>query len=394
MRIGIEAQRLFRARKHGMDIVALELLRRLPTLATEHEFVAFVRPGEDRCLTSRDNLEVVEVEARSYPSWEQVALPRAAAEAGVDLLHCTANTAPLRSPVPVVLTLHDIIFLEGGSPLLRGGTAYQRLGNQYRRATVPGAVRRAARVTTVSRYEAGRIAERFPEVANRLDVVSNAVGEHFAPVSDPVRLAEARGRYGLPSRFAFLLGNTDPKKNIPGAVEAYVRYAREAEAPVPLVVADLAPEALDAHLRTLGAMDLRDLFVLPGYVAHADLPAVYTLCDAFLYPSLRESFGLPILEAMASGAPVLTSDAASMPEVAGDAALLVDPRQPAEIAGALARLLTDTPLRRSLRETGRQRAAAFSWDRAAEEMLAVYRSVLHPARLGAEAEEVETVVAV
>ena len=94
MRIGIEAQRLFRARKHGMDVVALELLRRLPALAPEHTFVAFVRPGEDPCLEPTANLEVVEVEGRSYPSWEQVALPRAAAQAGVDLLHCTANTAP------------------------------------------------------------------------------------------------------------------------------------------------------------------------------------------------------------------------------------------------------------------------------------------------------------
>ncbi|OZC01544.1 glycosyltransferase family 4 protein [Rubricoccus marinus] len=382
MRIGIEAQRLFRARKHGMDIVALELLRRLPALAPEHEFVAFVRPGEDRCLAPEANLEVVEVEARSYPTWEQIALPRAAKAAGVDLLHCTANTAPLASPVPVVLTLHDIIFMEGGSPLLRGGSAYQRLGNQYRRAVVPGAVRRAARVTTVSTYESGRIAERFPEASGVLSVVPNAVSETFAPETNPGRLRTVRERYALPERFVFLLGNTDPKKNIPGAVDAYVRYARGTDSPVPLVVADLAPEALAAHLRALGAMDLADLFVLPGYMAHADLPAVYSLCDAFLYPSLRESFGLPILEAMACGAPVITSDAASMPEVAGAAALLTDPRQPAEIAAALQQVLGSSPLRRALSARGRRRAATFSWDHAARLMLAEYEAALAPEASG------------
>ena len=376
MTIGIEAQRLFRPRKHGMDIVALELLRRLPALAPEHRFVAFVRPGEDRCLDGAPNLEVREVPGRSYPTWEQVALPKAAAEAGVDVLHCTANTAPLASPVPVVLTLHDVIFLEGGSPLLRGGSAYQRVGNQYRRVVVPQAVRRAARVTTVSAFEAGRIAERFPDVADRLDVVPNAVSERFAPVSDPLRLAEVRERYGLYERFAFLLGNTDPKKNIPNAIEAYVRYAERTEDPVSLVVADLAPERLDDLLRTMGAEGLRDRFRLPGYMAHADLPAVYSLCDVFLYPSLRESFGLPILEAMASGAPVITSDAASMPEVAGDAALLVDPRQPGEIAGALAQALGSGPLMRTLRQRGLRRAADFSWDASAEAMLEVYEAAL------------------
>ena len=376
MTIGIEAQRLFRPRKHGMDVVALELLRRLPALAPEHKFVAFVRPGEDRCLEPTSNLEVREVPGRSYPTWEQVALPQAAAEAGVDVLHCTANTAPLAAPAPVVLTLHDVIFLEGGSPLLKGGSAYQRVGNQYRRLVVPQVVRSAARVTTVSAFEAERIAERFPEAADRLDVVHNGVGEAFASVSDPVRLAEVRERYGLYDRFALLLGNTDPKKNIPNAIEAYVRYAERTEAPVSLVIADFAPERLDDLLRTMGAEGLRDRFVLPGYIAHADLPAVYSLCDTFVYPSLRESFGLPILEAMACGTPVITSDAASMPEVAGNAALLVDPRQPAAIADALSQALESAPLRRTLRVRGYQRASEFSWDAAAERMLEVYEAAL------------------
>ena len=375
MRIGIEAQRLFRPRKHGMDVVALELIRRMPALAPQHEFVVFVRPGEDRCLEPGPNLEIREVPARSYPTWEQVTLPRTAAEAGVDLLHCTANTAPLRSPVPVVLTLHDIIFLEGGSPLLRGGSAYQRLGNQYRRWVVPSVVRDAARVTTVSHFEAGRIAERFPEVEPRLRVVENAVGEGFAPVASPERLHAVRQRHGLPARFALLLGNTDPKKNIPTAIEGFLRYAENAPDPLHLVVADLAPERLDAILRDAGAEDLRSRFVLPGYVPHEDLPALYSMCGVFLYPSLRESFGLPILEAMASGAPVITSDAASMPEVAGDAALLIDPADPDALAAALGRLHGNTPLQNALRIRGLRRAEAFSWDRSAERMLDVYASV-------------------
>ena len=374
MKIGIEAQRLFRPRKHGMDIVALELLRRLPALAPEHEFVAFVRPGEDRCLEPTRNLTIHEIAASSYPVWEQAALPRAAAEAGVDLLHCTANTAPLSGATPLILTLHDIIFMEGRSPVLRGGSAYQRLGNQYRRMNVPRAVRRATRVLTVSDYEAGRIAARFPEAGDRLHVVSNAVSERFAPVQDAEQLAAIRQRYNLPDRFIFLLGNTDPKKNIPRAIEAYVRYAEGAVDPAPLVVADLAPERLDALLRPLGAERLRDRFVLPGYMANADLPAVYTMCETFLYPSLRESFGLPILEAMACGAPVVTSDAASMPEVAGGAALLADPRSTESIASSLSYVLGSTLLRRLPRKRGLVRAEHFSWDRSAELTLGIYES--------------------
>jgi glycosyltransferase involved in cell wall biosynthesis len=381
MRIGIEAQRLFRAKKHGMDVVARETLRALVRLAPQHTFVAFVRPGPDPCLPEASNLEVRTLRAPSYPLWEQVALPLAARRARLDVLHCTANTAPLVASVPRVVTLHDVIFLEGGLP--PGGSWYQRLGNAYRRLVVPPAVRRAAAVTTVSRYEAGRIRAALPEVAGRLRVVPNAVAPHFRPLDDPAARHAVAQRYGLPRRFVFFLGNTDPKKNLPGTLAAYVRYARQAGGDaLPMVVADVGRERLRAALQRLGAADLEARFVLPGYIAHADLPAVYSQCSLFLYPSLRESFGLPILEAMACGAPVLTSDCASMPEVGGEAAVLVDPRDPAAMAQAMTRVLSgpEEQLRRAM--AGVRHARGFSWTRAARQMLAVYEEVAGQAVAG------------
>jgi glycosyltransferase involved in cell wall biosynthesis len=378
MRIGIEAQRLFRANKHGMDVVALETIRHLVDAAPEHTFVVFVRPGPDPCLEPRPNLEVRRVDGWSYPTWEQHALPRAVRRANVDLLHCTNNTAPLRLDVPLVLTLHDVIFLEGATLWPQGGTWYQRLGNVYRRWVVPPAARRADAVVTVSDHERGRIADRLPAL-DRLDVVPNAVSDRFAPVTDADTLRAVRHSYDLPDEFLLFFGNTDPKKNMRRVVAAYARYAATAEAPRPLVVADCDRDRLRDHLRALGRSDLIDRIWLPGYIAHDDLPAVYSQATAFLYPSLRESFGLPILEAMACGTPVLTSTTAAMPEVAGPAALRVDPRSSAALALGIRILGEQAPVRQAFAERGRDRAASFSWSRTAQELLPIYKSVVQRA---------------
>ena len=387
MRIGIEAQRLFRANKHGMDVVALETIRHLVDAAPEHTFIVFVRPGPDPCLEPRPNLEVRRVDGWSYPTWEQRALPRAARRANVDLLHCTNNTAPLRLDVPLVLTLHDVIFLEGATLWPQGGTWYQRLGNVYRRWVVPPAARRADTVATVSDHERGRIADRLPALDDddRLAVVPNAVSDRFAPVTDADTLQAVRRRYDLPGEFLLFFGNTDPKKNMRRVVAAYAQYAETAEAPRPLVVADVDRDRLRDPLRALGHPDLIDRIRLPGYIAHDDMPAVYSQATAFLYPSLRESFGLPILEAMACGTPVLTSTTAAMPEVAGSAALRVDPRDRDALAKGIRTLDEQPSLRRTLADRGRDRAGAFSWSRTAEELLPLYDEVARTAPAAAPA---------
>ena len=112
MKITIEAQRIFRTNKHGMDFVALESIRELQKLDHENEYFIFVTPGEDRCLEESENVHIIELKCPTYPLWEQVALPRAVKKIRPDLLHCTSNTAPLQCPVPLILTLHDIIYLE------------------------------------------------------------------------------------------------------------------------------------------------------------------------------------------------------------------------------------------------------------------------------------------
>ena len=375
LRIGIEAQRLFRAHKHGMDIVALELIRELQRQDQHNEYFIFVKPDVDnQVLTATPNFHIVEVNGGPYPSWEQWALPRAARQAGVQLLHCTSNTAPLHLDMPLVLTLHDIIFLEALN--LRHGTWYQRLGNLYRRWNVPRVVAGCRRIFTVSAYEQGQILATLPLPAAQVQVVHNGVGEQFCPIHDQAALAAVRQRLGLPERFVFFLANTDPKKNFRGVLQALALLRQQGQLPCKCVILDFEEADLLALLAEIGAPELRADIVCCGYLPHHELPFIYNLAEIFLYPSLRESFGLPLLEAMACGTPVVSSTTSAMPEVAGDAALLIDPTQPAQLAAAIAALQHDPALRAELREKGLRRAQQFSWAQMARQVKEHYEDVV------------------
>ena len=150
MKIAIEAQRIFRPDKHGMDFVALETIRELQKRNDGNEYYIIVAPGKDHCLEESANLSIVEVACPTYPLWEQIALPLAVKRLGADLLHCTSNTAPLCCPVPLVLTLHDIIYLEPRQQ--RSPSLYQEMGRHYRRLTVPRILKKCRKIITVSHF--------------------------------------------------------------------------------------------------------------------------------------------------------------------------------------------------------------------------------------------------
>jgi len=379
MRIGIEGQRLFRLKKHGMDMVALELIRNLQVLDKKNEYIVFVKPDEDEsCLTETPNFKIVKLEGGAYPYWEQISLPAAAKKHGCELLHCTSNTAPVRCSVPLVITLHDIIYLESWSLFSKGFTMYQRFGNLYRRLLVPSALKNSKKIITVSEFEKERIRNFFdwPEDGH-LVAVYNGVNDYFKPIYDDKILSDVKNKYRLPDNYFFFLGNTDPKKNTKNVLKAYSDYIKRNGPTHKLVMLDYEHDALIGLLNEINTPELLDQIHLTGYVVNTDLPAIYNQSDLFLYPSLRESFGIPMLEAMACGIPVITSNTSSMPEVSGGAAILVDPYKPEELTFAIEKLLSDQKSRLKLREAGFKQAALFSWQKMAGKVLDIYKDVLN-----------------
>ncbi len=379
MKIGIEGQRLFRRKKHGMDMVALELIRNLQKIDHENEYVIFIKPDEDdSVLKETPNFKIVRLAGGFYPIWEQVALPKAAREAGCQILHCTSNTAPINTQIPLVVTLHDIIYMESSYlKIMQGsGSLYQKFGNAYRRMVVPPIVKKSRKIITVSHFEKNRIGEFFGMPRDtRLTAVYNGVSEHFKPVADKSELQRVKEKYHLPDRYFFFLGNTDPKKNTKGTLKAYSDFIKQTGSDIQLVMLDYDRVELDKLLAEIGDNTLINRIVLTGYVVNTDLPSIYGQCEVFLYPSLRESFGIPMLEAMACGVPVITSNTSSMPEVAGDAAFIIDPFKHEEITKALIRLTSDQLFRNDLVGKGFLQAAKFSWKAMAENVLAIYREI-------------------
>lgn len=377
MRIGIEAQRIFRPKKHGMDMVALELIKNIQQIDTTNEYVVFVKEDEDNLVIQESpNVKIVKVKSASYPVWEQLHLPAAAKKHGVDLLHCTSNTAPVKLSVPLVLTLHDIIYLEKIS--LNQGSAYQKFGNIYRRLIVPKIVPKAKRILTVSNFENERIVSHFKLKSNQVITVYNGVGTHFKPVCNQDELVQAKTKYNLPNDFVFFLGNTDPKKNVIGVLKALDILEKSGKLDFKLVMLDINREYLSNLTNLIGNPNLLNHINFTGYVKNNELPAIYSQADLFLYPSLRESFGIPLLEGMACGVPVVTSNTSSMPEIAHDAAIITDPFKPEAIANAIIELRNNPLLKKQLSERGIKRSADFSWANNARQTISIYECVLNP----------------
>jgi glycosyltransferase involved in cell wall biosynthesis len=172
------------------------------------------------------------------------------------------------------------------------------------------------------------------------------------------------------------LGNTDPKKNTKGVLKAFSDFRKKTATPLKLVMLDYDRDALDKLLSEINDKDLINYIHLAGYVVNTDLPAIYSQSQLFLYPSLRESFGIPMLEAMRCGVAVITSNTSSMPEVAGDGAYFVDPFKPEEITQGIETLLNDESKRKALIEKGFKRSKNFSWKAMAEDVLKLYEQVI------------------
>lgn len=368
MKIAIEAQRIFRPNKHGMDFVALETIRELQKMDRENEYFIFVSPGEDRCLEESKNVHIIELSCPTYPLWEQIALPRAVKRIMPDLLHCTSNTAPLHCPVPLVLTLHDIIYLEKRQSSSQ--SLYQEMGWHYRRLVVPRILPKCKKIITVSQFERQRICEALHLPDEQLLAVYNGFSSHFRQQPPSPEITR---KYIDADNYLFFLGNTDPKKNTPRVLKAYSDYLKRSVQKFPLLIADLKEEAIDKILADEKIIDIKEKLRFPGYIANADLAALYNGAFAFLYPSLRESFGIPMLEAMACGTPIIAGNTSAMPEVAGDGALLADPFSIEDITNKILKLESNEEFYRQQVEYGLKRCQLFSWQKSAEALLNIYK---------------------
>ena len=306
--------------------------------------------------------------------WMQLRAARALESLRPDVAHFTNGMIPFGSPVSTIVTVHDMSL-----------RLYPRCHPVRRlilnRPLMHVAIRQAASIVTVSNSARRDLLRLHGVSPDRVSVVHEAASPAFQPIRDRALLEAARARYALPDRFILYVGTIEPRKNLTRLAEAFA-HARRAGIPHHLVCAGpygWASRDLTGHIERLG---IRDAVHFTGYVPFEDLPAIYNLGEFFVFPSLYEGFGLPVVEAMASGIPVLTSNTSSLGEIAGDAAETVDPTDTEAMADAIRRLATDADRRRHFAERGAERARAFSWTRTAKEMLGVYQRAAGVATAG------------
>lgn len=361
----------------GIGRYVRELVRALAALDDSTSYRLFVAGAQRRALPPLPGANFAWHPTRITPLWFarlwhrlQLPLPVEAFTGPVRLFHATDFTLPPTLPgTRTLLTVHDLSFVrapETTTPVLKA----------YLDAVVPRSVRRATHVLADSQATKDDLVELYGTPPDKVTVLLGGVNPEFRPVTDAGARQAARARYDLPPNpYVFSVGTVQPRKN----------YARLIEA-----LAALGPQYGDYHLVIAGGrgwldapiyQTVRDLGMgervhFTGFARDEDLPALYSDAVCLAYPSLYEGIGLPVLEAMACGTPVVTSTVSSLPEVAGDAALLVDPYDVEALAGALRRLLDDSALRETLIARGTHQAAFFTWERAAAQLLAVYRQMV------------------
>lgn len=309
-------------------------------------------------------VRVVDVPVSPFAVRQQLIVPRLLQRLGTAVYHSPYYLMPFWSGVPTVVTLHDLIPLH----YPRLFTPTQRLA--YRVATRL-AVRAARRIVAVSAAAADDIQQRLRVPAERIAIIPEAADPAFRPLA-AAAIAAARHRLSLPPRYALYVGSNKPHKNLVRLIEAWARLRAGGAVLVIAGVWDARFSDAQQRAATLGVADsVRFL----GPIVAADLPALYGGALLFVFPSEYEGFGLPVIEAMACGVPVACSSAASLAEVTGEAALRFAPHDVEAMAAAIDSLLTDADRRADLSQRGAARAAQFSWATAAQQTLAVYRSV-------------------
>lgn len=380
MRIGIEAQRIFRKHKHGMDRVAVELINNLQKMDTKNEYFIFVKPGHDaEVIKPTPNFKIIEISGGPYPLWEQYKLVKQVKAYQCDVLHCTSNTAPLFVNIPLVTTLHDIIFMEGSlMNLLRSGAMpYQKFGNVYRRMIVPNIVKKSTKLITVSNFEKENISSFFKMKNDKLDAIHNGIGPQFTSQIDAQLLIEVRQKHKLPEHYFLHMANKDPRKNTKMVLKGFNQFLKKnnLNTSYKLVLLGYTESDLKETLNVLKLEGLEQSVVLLGYINDAELPAIYALSDLFLFPSLREGFGIPIIEAMGCGVPVITSNNSAMPEVAGEAAHLIHSSDENELTHGMLKISNDKDYKTKLISKGLERSKQFTWQRMASKVLKIYQEL-------------------
>jgi len=384
MRVAIDARKLH---DFGIGTYIRNLLRHLAR--TDHSTEYVLLCGEaDLGVAAQlgPNFRAVLEPSPNYSLREQVHVPWVLRRERPDVYHAPHYVLPAGVRCPSVVTIHDCIHLMFPQYLPN------RLAYAYARAQMWSAARRSDCILTVSEASKRDILHLFNVPPEKIVVVYNAIDNHFSVTPSEDAVARVRERYQLDHKFVLYVGNIKPHKNLVRLIEAFHELRQGELEDLKLLIIGDQISKVPALRRAVHRHKLHKQVRFLGYVADDQLAILYRLASVFAFPSLYEGFGLPPLEAMASGTPVVTSNVSSLPEVVGDAAVLVNPYDVDAIVDGLRRVLTDPVLAADMSRKGIERAREFSWERSVAKTWAVYQTIAGKASTAAETERVRETV--
>lgn len=366
MRIGIDARSLSRP-KTGIGSYTCNLLRSLIKIANGNQFFIYTCREFDESVFGES--DVITVRRSNFPIgtlWTQAVLPFQLEKDKIDIFHSPETMIPIFGNTPSIATVNDLIsFLFPAGHDLKARLA----ANFY-----PPVFRKAKRLIAISENTSMDIQNRFGISTGKISVVPISYDEDlFKPVEDPSGVLR---KYDVKQPYILFVGVLSPRKNVGRLIEAFGIILKRG-VDINLVIAGPFGWQCKSVFDTVNNLGFSERIKFTGPVDSSDLPAIYSGASIFVFPSLYEGFGIPVLEAMACGTPVITSNVSSLPEVAGDAALLIDPHSSTDLADAICRLISDRDMANLLKTKGFERIKKYSWMRTAEETLKIYRDVVY-----------------
>jgi glycosyltransferase involved in cell wall biosynthesis len=364
MRIGIDASRIMLAGRTGTERYSYELIAALGRSDRHTNYTLYCNALPEALPPLPPTFALRRIPAPRL--WTHTRLALEMRQNPPDVLFVPAHVVPLRHPPATVVTIHDLGYLAFPE-------AHTRARRLELHLTTLWSARAASHVIAISQATKNDLVRQYGIAPEKISVVHHGVSSMFKPVDDRQVCIMAQERYsighgssGEPVPYLLYVGTVQPRKNLGRLIDAFAQAVRATgDPPLQLVIAGKSGWLTQSIEQRAAAAGVAERVCFTGYVDDADLPTLLSGALAFVFPSLYEGFGMPVLEAMACGTPVLTSTTSSLPEVAGDAALLIDPHDTSAIAQAIARLLSDSALREHLRARGLQHAATFTWERCA-----------------------------
>ncbi|GAB4265889.1 MAG: glycosyltransferase family 1 protein [Candidatus Promineifilaceae bacterium] len=373
-RIGFDG-RFVNDQYHGIGRMAYDLIDQMSQQHPEVAFVVLYDPSlkntrfDMQKVLARPNVEPVVTDIKFFSMKEQFLLPGIMGFKKIDVWYSPFFLFPVGIPCKAVITVCDLIFdrMPFYLPSKREFWVYKLfmgLGTW-----------RAKKIVVISEATAVDLQKFYKVPKNKIKVMYLGGDPHYKPVKDTQRQAEVRQKYNLPERFILTVGTRRPHKNVTRLVEAFAQVAAEEDINL-VLTGPFDKRFKDEPMAKAAELNVLDRIVTPGYVAEEDLPAIYSMAEVFVFPSLVEGFGLTLLEAMACGVPVVTSNISSMPEVVGAAAIKIDPYNVSEMANAILLLLQNPTERERYCQLGLAREANFTWEASAKRAWEIIQEAL------------------